>query len=264
MSKYLAFAQSALQTQLAYRGQVWAAWFGRLIQVFAWIAIWMAVYKDAGSVNGVTLPEMITYAVIGSTLITAWDWRKLIYTLGNSVTSGDVAIYLLKPLRFPLYLFATECGNLTYRIAAIAVPVIIVATLTYGVLPPASLFHGLMFLAFFALSFVLMFLMAALCGLLAFWLMTAFSLEWTLQGILSLLSGSAIPLWFFPDAAQGLIKLLPSAWIGYHPIAVYLGKTTVSETWFYFTLGLGWAGLMAGGVALLWRAAATRITVQGG
>jgi len=261
---YLAFASSAFQTQLAYRGQVWASLFGSAVHVFAWIAIWMSVYQDTASVDGVTLPQMVTYALIGGPVLTAWQWRRLLNLVGNSVTSGDVAIYLLKPLRYPLYLFATECGNLFYRLAVTGLPVLVIVALVYGMLPPASLFHGLLFIAFWALSFVIMFLIAALCGLLAFWLLTAFSLEWLLQGILMLLSGTHIPLWFFPDAVAAIIKLLPVAWVGYHPIAVYLGKTSVTETLIYLGLGLGWALLLAAAVSALWRRAALRITVQGG
>lgn len=261
---YLAFAQSAFQSQLAYRGQVWANLFSRLVQVFAWIAIWMAVYEHTASVEGVTLPDMVTYAVIGGGVLTAWEWRSLLSAVANSVSSGDVAVYLLKPLRYPLYLFAAECGNLVFKLAVAVAPVVIIAALTYGMLPPASLFHGLMFAAFWALSFGILFLLSALCGLLAFWLLTGFSLEWILQGILTLLSGTAIPLWFFPEPVAAVVRFLPFAWVGYHPIAVYLGKTSVPETWLLLGIGLSWAALLAGAVAVLWRQAALRITVQGG
>lgn len=261
---YLAFAQSAFQTQLAYRGQVWASLFGSLVQVFAWVAIWISIYGGANAVDGVTLPQMVTYALIGGTVLSAWQWRRLLNIVGNSVTSGDVAVYLLKPLHYPMYLFATECGKLAYRLGVVGVPVVAVVALVYGIVPPASAFHGLMFVAFWALSFVIMFLLAALCGLIAFWLLTAFSLEWLLQGILSLLSGTAIPLWFFPGPVAAVVTFLPFAWVGYHPIAVYLGKTSVIETCVYLGFGLAWAVLLAAAVALLWRKAALRITVQGG
>lgn len=265
MEKYAAFAASAFQTRLAYRGQVWAGLFGRLVTVFAWIAIWMSVYGGGGrTVEGATLRDMITYAVIGGTVANAWDWRRLLNAVGDSVSSGDVAVYLLKPLSYPLYLFATECGNLFYRLATVAAPVVVVVALVHGLQPPASLFHGIMFLPFWALSFTILFLLAALCGLLSFWLLTAFSLEWLLQGVLSLLSGIYIPLWFFPDAVASVIRFLPVTWVGFHPIAVYLGKTSVVETWLFLGLGLGWALLLTAAVGALWRRAALRITVQGG
>ena len=66
---YLAFAASAFQTRLAYRGQVWAAVFGDLVVVFAKVAIWTSIFAGIGGVaNGVTLAEMITYSILG-----AWD-----------------------------------------------------------------------------------------------------------------------------------------------------------------------------------------------
>jgi len=72
---YLAFTASAFQTRLAYRGQVWAAVFGELVQVFAKVAIWMSIYAGVGGIaDGVTLPEMITYSILGGLVITAWPW----------------------------------------------------------------------------------------------------------------------------------------------------------------------------------------------
>lgn len=73
-----------------------------------------------------------------------------------------------------------------------------------------------------------------------------------------------IPLWFFPDAVAGVIRFLPVTWVGFHPIAVYLGKTSVTETWLFLGLGIGWALLLSAGVGALWHRAALRITVQGG
>lgn len=261
---YLAFAQSAFQSQLAYRGEVWARLFGDLVFVFARIAIWMSVYQGAGSIAGVTLAEMITYAVIGDTVFAAWSYANLINSIGRTIKTGDVAVFLLKPLRYPLYLLATECGNLAYRLLTVVLPIAAVVALTYGMLPPASLFHGVMFAAYWLLGFAILFLLATLCGLLAFWLMTAFSLEWLLQSVLTIFSGTFIPFWFFPDALAVVVRLFPVAWIGYYPAAVYLGKLTAGDCWLYLGIGFGWALLLAGAVALLWRRTAARLTIQGG
>jgi ABC-2 type transport system permease protein len=261
---YLAFAQSAFQSQLAYRGQVWARLFGELLWLFARIAIWISVYQGATSFGGVTLPEMITYAILGGTMLAAWSYSSLINAVGRAIKTGDVAVFLLKPLHYPLYLFATECGNLFYRVLTVVAPIVIVVALTYGMLPPASLFHGAMFAAYWLLAFVILFLMAALLGLLAFWLMTAFSLEWLLQSVLSIFSGSVLPFWFFPEGLAAVVRHLPFAWVAYYPAAVYLGKVDEAQCWAYLGLGLAWAVAIGLGVALLWHRAALRITVQGG
>jgi ABC-2 type transport system permease protein len=144
------------------------------------------------------------------------------------------------------------------------IPTVVFTALFYGMLPPASLFDGLMFIAFWALSFTLLFLMSALFGLVAFWLMTSFSLDWILGALLQLFSGLLIPFWFFPEPLAAIARHLPFAWVVYYPNAVYLGRLSTADVWLHFGLGLGWAALFLTGVLWLWRCASGRITVQGG
>ena len=261
---YAAVARIAFQTQLAYRSQLWAHIFGQFIQVYFKIAIWQSVYRGQARVDGVSLPEMITYAVLAGTVLSAWEWPRLIQAIDTAVTTGDVSVFLLKPMGYPSYLLATECGHLGFRLAAVVLPIVTTIVLYYGMLPPASVFHGAMFVVFWALSFLILFLLSMAFGLLAFWLMTAFSLEWLLQGLLTLLSGSFVPLWFFPDSLALVVRQLPFAWVGFYPVAVYLGKLRPPEVWVALGFGLGWAALLSLGVAALWRRATLRITVQGG
>jgi ABC-2 type transport system permease protein len=261
---YAAFARSAFQTQFAYRTQVWAALFGALMLVVAKVAIWTAVYSGNPKTGGISLADMITYSLIAGSVSIAWPYHSLLNTIERSVRSGDVAVYLLKPLSYPLYLLANEWGILLFRLATIVVPTTAIAAAIYGILPPASLFDGIMFVVLWLLAFALLFLMATACGLMAFWLLTAFSFDWLLGGILIIFSGGFIPLWFFPQPFAGIIGALPFAFVGYYPTAVYLGKLTVAETWSALALGLAWAVILAGAVAWLWSRAERRVVVQGG
>lgn len=261
---YAAFAVNAFQTRLAYRNQVWSSFFGHLIQVFARIAIWSAVYAGVASVDGITLADMVTYAILAGIVLGAWDHVYLIRELDVAIKTGDVAVFLLKPVHYPLYLFFSNGGILVFNTLTTVLPVTLIIGLAYGIQPPASALHGAAFLAFWALSFVICFLLAMTCGLLAFWLMTAHSLEWFLTGITALFSGSIVPLWFFPPALAAVTQYLPFAWLAYYPTAVYLGKLTPAETGLALALGLAWAALLAAGVGLLWSRARRRIVVQGG
>jgi ABC-2 type transport system permease protein len=261
---YPAFTANAFQTRLAYRNQVWSSFFGQLIQVFARIAIWTAVYAGVASVDGITLSDMVTYSILAGVVMGAWDHALLIRELDVAIKTGDVAVFLLKPLHYPLYLFFSHCGNLAFNTLAVVLPVTLIIGVTYGIQLPASPLHGAAFLGFWALSFVIYFLLAMTCGLLAFWLMTAHSLEWFLTGIMALFSGSILPLWFFPPALAAIAQYLPFAWIAYYPTAVYLGKIEPIGVALTLAIGLGWAALLAAGVALLWSRARHRIVVQGG
>jgi ABC-2 type transport system permease protein len=121
-----------------------------------------------------------------------------------------------------------------------------------------------MALLFFGLGFLMLFTLATIAGLLAFWLMTVFSLEWMLQALISILAGTFVPLWFFPAPAAAVIEKLPFAYTAYHPMAVYLGKLDVSATLTTFAIGVAWLALLAAFMSWLWSRARRRIIVQGG
>lgn len=264
MQKYAAFAASAFQTQLAYRGQVWAQALGYFISISAKVAIWTAVYAGLASVDGVTLPQMVTYAVISASVDVSWHWEEFVRKVGVQIKSGDLATYLLKPLRYPLMLFSSECGNLGFGLVALVVPVTIVSGLLYGLMPPATLAHGLLFIVMWGLGFLILFLCATIAAILSFWLMTAFALEWMLTALLAILSGRIVPLWFFPEQAAAVLNYLPFAWVAFHPSAVYLGQVDLAGAFWLVVLGLAWAAALAGVVALLWSGASRRLIVQGG
>lgn len=262
--KYAAFALSTFRTRFVYRSQVWAALLGQLIVMFAFVAIWTSIYAGRRNVEGTTLADMITYALIAGTVSVAWRYTRMVRLIGAQIKTGDVAVFLLKPVRYPAMLFANECGNLIFEALSVAAPVTLVIGFVYGLQSPADPFCGAMFVAYWLLSFVIMFLLAAIVGILSFWLMTAESLEWFLQGLLNLLAGTFIPLWLFPDAVAGAVRILPFAWISFYPAAVYLGRIGHGEILSHALIGAGWALVLAGTAALLWRQAALRIVVQGG
>ena len=261
---YLAFTATAFQARFAYRGEVWASVFGRLVEVLARIAVWTAVFAGGSSVGGVTLRDMIVYSLIAGTLLGAWDPAYLINEVGKAVKSGDVAVHLLKPFHYPFYLFAVEIGNLGFALITSVLPVILIVGLIYGLQLPASIADGVFFLAFWLLSFCIYFLLATAIGLMSFWIMDANSLDWFLKGIMSFLSGSIVPLWFFPSVLAAIARVLPFGWISYYPAAVYLGKLDPLDAAFALIAGIAWTMVLAGAVGALWSRARYRIVVQGG
>ena len=264
MSAYPAFVRSGFLTSLAYRNEVWANIFGKLVQVFARVAIWLAVYAGVAAVDGVSLNDMITYALLGGVVMGATRYDRVVRHVGHALKTGDVAVWLLKPVHYPLYLLSIEAGASAYTFLLAVVPTITVVALIYGITPPASLFHALMYVGFCGLAFIIHFLVAAIFGVLAFWLMTVFSLEWLLQSLVTLFSGLMVPFWFFPQPFGIIAAHQPLAWLVYYPSAVWLGRLDPTQTLLYFGLGLFWAGLLAAILAWLWHRASSRITVQGG
>lgn len=260
---YPAFTATAFQARLAYRNQVWSSFFGELVGAFALISVWTAGFASRTSVDGVTLPQMITYVIIAGPLL-YWDTSRFIRDVGDAIRTGDITIYLLKPLHYPGLLLANQFGNYAFDQLTITLPVAIIIALTAGLLPPASLAHGLFFLAFWALSWAMLFTIATLTALLAFWILTAFSLDWFLRGVMALASGWIVPLWFMPSALATTLGYLPFAWVSYYPTAVYLGRLDIPAAATHLAIGFLWLAILGACLAWLWSRARRRLIVQGG
>ena len=262
--KYLAFASCAFQSRLAYRSQIWAQLVAEFAAVIAKIAIWTSLISARGSAGGVSRADMLTYSMLGASVASSWEWQKFLQRLGNQVRTGDVAAYFTRPASFPAIIFFEALGSVAFKALFVMAPVIVTVTLVYGISPPASAWHAALFAGFWVVAFLILFALGAIFALFSFWLMTTFSLEWLLLGMLTILSGGFIPFWFYPEALAPYLVLQPLAWVGFHPMAVYLGKYSVTESLAYLAGGMGWLGILALAAALLWRTTARRLVVQGG
>ncbi|WP_078057914.1 ABC transporter permease [Rhizobium rhizosphaerae] len=259
-----AFATAAARQQATHRSELLAMAFGAFMDVFARISIWKAVYAGREDMAGISLAEMITYALVGSTFLSSWDAALIVREIGAAIRSGQIGATLMRPVSFPGMLFAEQLGPRLLQFAVVCLPVIAILASVYGIQPPASPGHFLLFVAHVALSTTLLFLIAIFFGLLSFWVLEAHSLEWFMRGLTALLSGGLVPLWFFPPALGAFAHALPFAWITYYPMACYLGRADLFTSTLLFAAGVGWALVLGACIAVLWRLTTRRVTVQGG
>jgi ABC-2 type transport system permease protein len=270
MGPYLAFVRSSLLGMLAYRLRYVTGILTYLLYISIQYFIWQAVFahSDPGAqINGYTLPEMVTYVVI------AWIARSLCFSnldwdIDEMVRSGQVSVYLLRPLSFQMLMLSQGFGEFLFRLIFFTIPILFVVLPFFEVALPATLFHGLLFVFSTFVGFVIFSQINFLIGLIAFFTKSISSLIQAKHFVLQLLSGLLLPLSFFPAWAEELLTLLPFQLITFLPMQVYLGKVSPEgfsmELWAVLLPQVVWIiALQLMGV-VLWRCAADRLTVQGG
>jgi ABC-2 type transport system permease protein len=262
MNAYVAFALKSFSTNLAYRSEVWLRTLGNFVTIFIQVAIWQALIGE-NSVDGVTLQDMITYSIL-NTAIYSLLLTNVFRTVDESLRTGSIAIELIKPLRYPLYLLADRTGTAAYQFMFTAVPTVIIAWLFFGLTAPASGVHFIAFLFSFITSLTMSFALGYLIALIAFWFLTAFSLEWTLMGLMTVFSGTFLPIWFFPSGWEAVAKALPFQFLGYIPAAMYMGRIPAEDIVVTLCIGLLWVIGLLFLVNFLWWRAVKRLVVQGG
>jgi ABC-2 type transport system permease protein len=79
-----------------------------------------------------------------------------------------------------------------------------------------------------------------------------------------LLSGQIIPLTLFPGILGRIVFALPFAAIYSTPLLIYVGVIAPTQWASSIAMQLVWLGLFAAASSLVWRAASSRVVIQGG
>jgi ABC-2 type transport system permease protein len=262
LKTYAMFGVKAFINQLSYRSEVWLRLLGNFVTILIQTEIWKAVI-GSGKVDGITVEQMITYSII-NTLLYALLINGVSGKVDGSLKSGSIAMDLSKPISYPLYLLSDGLGGSLYQLIFTVIPSLLIAYLFFGILPPASGIHLAGFIISMFMALLISFLLGYLISLISFWLMNHFALNWMMGGLITIFSGSFLPLWFFPSSWQAVAKVLPFQYLGYVPAAVYLGTIPNTEIVGVISRGIIWIALLFVIVYWLWSRAIRRLVVQGG
>lgn len=263
---YGAFVKNAFLRMLAYRLRYYTGIFTYLLFVSVHYFIWQAVFSgrpEGERINGFTLSEMITYVAVG------WIARSFYFSniddeIDDMVRTGQISIYLLRPVNFQLAITAYALGQSFFRLVCFSLPIGVVVVLLFPVeLPPraADFFYFAVSTFFGALILIEI---NFLVGLVAFSLKSTQGLMRAKYYLVQLLSGLLLPLSFFPDAMQKLLHYLPFETIAYVPLRFYLGKVGPSEVAWVFGNQFAWIMVLAFSGSFFWHRALARLSLQGG
>ena len=263
MAAYWRFAVCAFSRSLAYRANVYLRVVGSLVTILIQVAIWRSLLGH-GAVAGVGLAEMVTYAILSTCVGMAMLSGQTLRTVDQRLRTGDIAVDLIKPVSYPLYLAADGLGSIAFQGLFTVLPTLGIAALFFGLQPPASGAHFLAFVVALLLATGISFAIGYLTALLAFWLLTAFVFEWSIGALVQVFGGAFLPLWFFPPWLAEIAAWLPFRYLYFVPVAVYLGRIPVAELAGTLALGIVWLAALLALAGWLWDRSTRRLVFQGG
>jgi ABC-2 type transport system permease protein len=248
---------------LQYRMAAIAGLGTQLFWGFLRLMIFAAFYRSTTSAQPMTMAEVTTYVWLGQATLMLVIWRPDA-EVDDMVRSGNVAYELLKPVDLYTLWFARSVASRAAPTLLRAIPMLVLASLFFGMGPPAS---PLSLLAW-TLSTLGALLLSAAIGTLIL-----ISMLWTVsgRGITVLLttggwalSGITLPLPLFPDWAQPILDVLPFRGLMDVPFRLYMGHIPPNQAFGVLAHQLIWVlALALLGRALLLRGT-RRLVVQGG
>lgn len=261
LEPYVEFAKKAISREATYRFDVFTSIGSFAVRVYLLRTVWTALYAHNPAPEALPLHAIITYSTVALLmgLVLDIDQTRILH---DKLHDGSIATDFMKPINVPLYLFSDGTGEVVFH-AFLIVPALALALLFVHIdvpSPAACAAFALSFLLGYLVGFFLNFIL----NCIAFWTLEISAVQLILTWITDFLGGAIIPLMLFPAALQKLIVWLPFAAMFSTPLLIFVGRIPPAGYAAAFGSQVLWLAVLAGAAAVLWRAGARRVVVQGG
>ncbi len=260
---YACVAKTKLISALAYRFDVFASLGTNTVLTLASVFLWKTAYRGLGSVGGVEEGMMVTYAIM-AIILRALFQCGVHDTISSRMRDGDIAVDMIKPVNLLGYWLAEDLGSAISAVAMHALPLLVASSLLFHIPAPTGAVAFVAFLASSILSYGILWMLAAIVGTIAIWTTELGNLGMVKDAAIGILSGSFVPLWFFPEPFQNISRWLPFQYTYQAPLGIFVGRTPVNEAATILLLQLVWITILWLVLTAVWKRATERILSQGG
>lgn len=257
---YFEYIKNTFKSRLWYRLNWAMRVLGIILSVWIQICLWNALITNHENV--VTMEYMIGY-ILFSAMIQSLVQGDTIGIVNQKIHSGQIAMDMIKPIRFRTYMFCEHVGNSLFSFFFQYFPVIVVATVIFKCYWIWSSVD-LLFVFSVILGMYLYFSIAYCFALTSFWWTQTWILGRFLNDFISLFSGKMIPVWMFPAVILTANRFLPFQYIYYTPIAILLNDPTLQEKVYWIGIQLIWCIVFTVLGNVIERRGMHKLQVQGG
>lgn len=264
LQAYWYITKMRLLTSLAYRFEVFASVGTNLILMLASVFLWKAAYGGGiQQINTLNLQDLTTYTILSITLSSMFvcGVQDTIY---YKIREGQIVTDFYRPIPLFACYLADDLGGMLSALANKVLPLLLFASLFFGIPWPSSAISLLLFIPSCLLSYGILWLLSALVGLIAFWVMELGNMGIVKDSIVRVLSGSIVPLWFFPESVQTVSKFLPFQYTYQTPLGIYIGTVGTKEALAAMGIQALWIAFLFILLAAGWKRTKTKTLIQGG
>ncbi len=232
-----------------------------LVFFFIKYNLWSAIYslKEGIQIQGYDFSEMINYQV-WVLIVSLLSQGFFSSQLAEDIRLGRISSYLIYPFQFWQFHLASFLGFQTIQMAVAGFTILIlfgsdlVQVPTWEILTSGLVMSFVVGLIWFSFQFLI--------GLSAFWLEETWVLRVILITVTQFLSGSILPLEFFPLWAKDLLSMTPFPYMTHVPVKIFMGAYEGSLPILVGILLL-WLGIISLVCGLMWRSGLKRYSAAG-
>lgn len=226
LEQFLTFGRVEWQKVLTYRVSVVVYRFAEMFETLILIGMWTLIYSQStGLIKGYTLPEMLTYVLIGG--FCAAVTRNFIHgTISRDIDKGDLSLFLVKPVSYIKYNIYSQIGGLVLTLfVSIASQLAIIAFFLGKLVINSDAKVLVLMFCMLVLAFFIEMLIGLIVGFFAFWVGEEVGGFQQCAAVLKkFFSGGYFPLSLLPLSFSFVGYYLPFAYSYFVPAQLYLGK----------------------------------------
>lgn len=263
----LGFAKVGFASYLAYPAGVAMVFLSYPVIIMMYRAVFGAVY-DSGGANAVagslhyTREGWLTYVTV-SWILNTFYMTPTGRNLGANVREGQVAMDLLKPLNLQAIYFGQSLGRTMFRLVFASVPLLIAFSIFAKLQVPGAALILPFCLSVF-LGYLINFTLDYMIGLTAFFLEYNNGVRMGVRMVMNLAGGMVIPLDYLPPAVASLFHKLPTQFMFFQPMQIFLGRRSVGEAWLSVATAAVWVLGLLCVAQLVQRRGMRQLSISGG
>ena len=262
LAKGWSITKLAYKVGIVYRLHYFVSLFSIPINVLIYYFLWKAIFSYSGQdlIRGYTLAELVTYYVIVM-IVGFITYSEVDEWMEFGIVQGSMVSTLMNPVSLFSWMSYNTLGMNLFGIIVEIIPATIIG-LVVGLQAP-TISNLAFFIIAVAIAAALYHLFAYLTGLAAFWLKRIRGIRRSRRIIIAFLSGSLLPLTFFPDSIQQVFSYLPFSAMRFSPVQIYLGKYTLEQTLVSLGIGALWVLLIYQLTRYIWKRAFKKFSGAG-
>jgi ABC-2 type transport system permease protein len=185
--------------------------------------LWISIFEttpDIKLIGSYNLSQMLQYHT-WSLIVALVAQGHASWNLSEDIRMGKISSYLIYPFNF--WEFHTASW-LSFQVIQTIVAVITLLFInSLGIIPSFILSGILKGFAFTLFVSLFWYILQYLTGIMSFWLEETWILRVMLQVITTFLSGSILPLEFYPDWLVKILNYTPFPYLTYYPVKIFMG-----------------------------------------
>ena len=261
---YMPFVSNEIKKALVYKTSFFVLLLSRFLSVLVTYYLWTAIYSSSPDdiIGGFRLQEMVAFVIVSfftNTMISSVS----IMDIAGDVLKGDIAMSLVKPIDYQGICLARASGKLSVSFLVYVLPFYVIFTFA-GLLPLPGAVDALLYIISVILGFTVSYYFSFCFAMIAFRTIYFFGINLAKDSLISILSGSLVPLSFFGTGIRTVLSVLPFSSMVYYPIMIYLGKLSAMETVKALVIQAIWAGAFFIIGRAGWKSVIRRIVIVGG